>query len=68
MSSEPAYPITGPQEEQYHYGLSKREILSGMAMQGLLAWSHNKSVLITVEQLVKKSIEHADTLLKELDE
>lgn len=51
----------------YRFGLSKRELFSAMAMQGLLSQGipgrHNQ-----IDIVIKESIKHADRLLKELDD
>lgn len=46
-----------------HYGLTKRELFSAMAMQGLIS----KGNLYSPESIAKRSVECADALLAELN-
>ena len=69
----PAYPQaheTSLDLDQGHWfdwlGLTKREHFVAMAMQGLLA--NPGLVDIDAKNIVKEAIEHADELLKQLDE
>ena len=46
-------------------GLTKRELLAGMAMQGLLA---NPFADWTAERCASQAVSHADELLKQLNQ
>lgn len=78
MKDEPAYPIierASDYGESINFGLTKRELIAAMAMQGLLS---NPSLtqgtndlaselgMHRTELRAKISLEHADALLAEL--
>ena len=56
-SAAPAYPIDNK------YGLTKRELIAAMVLQGSMA---NSSAAGTSESYAKEAVEYADALLKEL--
>jgi hypothetical protein len=47
-----------------NYGLTKRELIAAMAMQGLLANPH--SDVINLENIAAAAVLHAEDLLREL--
>lgn len=51
-----------------HLGVTKREYFAAMAMQGALANNYPNIVSLSSEQVARLSIEHADELLKQLDQ
>ncbi len=75
MSSahDPAFPTplppghysTGPQTD----GLTKREMIAAMAMQGFCAWDHNKGRMICdYTGRAKEAVRAADALIAELSD
>lgn len=65
----PAMPLTFTEVESVSVdvrGLTKREYIAAMAMQGMLANQFNCS--IESNALAKESISYADALLKQLEE
>lgn len=68
-SRQPAFPdprrgVSGSIGET---GLSKRELLAGMAMQGFLASYAGVGTVPNRELVAEKSIGYADELLKQLE-
>jgi len=63
----PAYPVYDPEVMNWHRGLTKREYFAAMAMQGYLASYANKVHIIFNEADVKRCVEYADNLLKQLE-
>ena len=47
------------------YGLTKRELIAAMALQGMIAGSQGLN--ITIEQFAEQSVKLADALIKELE-
>lgn len=78
-SEQPTFPITTKERHPtfgehdfYHFGLTKREYLAAMAMQGLLTNMGNGSFIDYLkpepdEHIANMSIDLADALLKELE-
>ena len=48
-------------------GLTKREYFAGLAMQGLMANSHNEVVSLSESEIAEWAIGVADELLKQLE-
>lgn len=74
--AEPAYPCErepappgfqrpGNEPPPMH-GLSKRELIAAMAMQGMLAHARDTTWVMPPEQVAVIAVEHADALLAEL--
>ena len=63
-ASEPAYPLL--RSTNGFNGLTKRELLAGMAMQGLLANPRDSAWNFDPERVARSAVEHADALLAEL--
>jgi hypothetical protein len=61
VASEPAFPCDGPNAQAF--GLTKREYIATVALQGILAHSHNDA---SFEGAARDAVEHADCLLLEL--
>jgi len=62
--NEPAYPsYFFPEQYNPEFGLTKRELIAAMAMQGLLACP---SYIQTVEVMASTSIRAADALIERL--
>ena len=64
VTDETGMPFNSLPTESSTIGLTKREHFAAMAMQGLLSSGYNLRAL--KEDVIEKSIEHADELLKEL--
>lgn len=62
LGAEPAYPP--PSAFPAHPGLTKRELLSAMAMQGLLA--NTEDGYSSINMLVHDATVYADALIAEL--
>ena len=66
MSNEPAYPV--PEDNLLsngtynNSGLTKRELIAAMAMQGLIAANYH----VEYEDAAKHAVLHADALLEAL--
>jgi len=71
LSSQPAFPVCSSTEE--HPGMTYRQWLAGMAMQGLLSkqGSAGRQTADEIEQSPDKcaewSVQYADALIKELE-
>ena len=70
LGSEPAAPVGEPTSQNFgvrqHLGLSKRELLAAMAMQGILSAPQAPNGGLTTEQMAAAAVECADALLQEL--
>lgn len=66
-SKQPAYPIVGMAFNEETKGLTKRELTAAMAMQGLMANSHESVLFQSGEQISKWAVSFTDALLSELD-
>lgn len=67
-SKQPAFPVTKEvcdfsKIEGYPYGLTKREHIAALMLQGILA----SGFQTTIEKNVESAIEHTDELLKQLE-
>lgn len=60
-SSDMAFPCMGPNGPAY--GLTKREYIATMALQGILAHAHNDA---SYEGAARDAVVYTDALLKEL--
>lgn len=61
--SEAAFPLISPDGMSINQGLTKREKIAAMAMQGLISTFNGEYS----NELAKRSIQAADELLKQLD-
>ena len=68
--SQSAFPqkIEHPDGDIYTKGLTKREYIAAMAMQGLLSNNNNSTDFPYLEKVAKKSVQAADALIKALNE
>jgi hypothetical protein len=62
-ASEPAFPMEGHAKFGSCTGLTKREYIAAMALQGILAHAHNDS---SYEGAARDAVVYTDALLKEL--
>lgn len=62
--SDCAFPVIG--EDVRYWGLTKREYLAGLAMQGLLANPSVHNSNLTPEGTAIESLQYTDALLAEL--
>lgn len=66
----PAYPASEETHTIGTHGMSKREIIAAMAMQGLIAngwFGKDASDTSLFKDRAERAIKHADELLKQLD-
>lgn len=66
--NEPAFPCQVIEGQAYNQGITKREYFAAMAMQGVLAAGNVVLIRdVPVNDIVEKSIQIADELLKQLE-
>lgn len=61
-AGEPAFAVPGTPDSYQQVGLTKREYLAALALQGYLAGDPN----VDYEEAAKFAVEHADALLARL--
>lgn len=64
---DPAFPFEHPADFIMVNGLTKREYFAAMAMQGLLANSHDAFIEKSFDILCEWSVSNADRLIDELN-
>lgn len=66
MNNEPAFPALNNETQFYVPGLTKREYISAMNMQGLLAaWGQHD--VTNFDEIAHDAVKAADALLAELE-
>lgn len=65
--NEPAYPIADIHEDMLYPGLTKREVIAAMCLQGMLSNQYKGSMGYANETLAIEAVEYADALLVHLE-
>lgn len=66
LADTPAFPVPAPDGSGYYSGITVRQWLAGMAMQGMISCSHDNCPHDT-ESVVRYSLQFADALIIALE-